>query len=167
MRSTISRGVGKRGILMLFALGLLLVASCVPPRGGGDRFYVVVRPEETGRFLDALVSIAKGEGLHSNVGQATNDKGEVLHVVEAEGHGVRLWAQNVLLIGNEDPTVCGVHEEPYSDPAQFIVYAKPTWLAFSRKSAVEVEGNVFARLRALGYEVDRKQALCGLAKLGN
>ena len=42
-------------------LAMLFLAACVP-RAGGDRFYVVVKPEETERFLNSVVSMAKDMG---------------------------------------------------------------------------------------------------------
>ncbi len=144
-------------------LAMLFLAACVP-REGGDRFYVVVKPEETERFLNSVVSIAKDMGLTTDVG-AGNDDGAQLHVIEATNRQTRLWVQNVLLSGREDPSVCGSHDRTYSDPAQFVLYTKPTWLTWDSKISTAVAGELFARLRLLGYAVRKDQALCGLAHL--
>jgi hypothetical protein len=145
-------------------LALLFVAACVP-REGGDRFYVVVKPEYTERFLNSVVSMAKDMGLTPDVGHAVDDDGAQLHVIEATNRQTRLWVQNVLLSGREDPRVCGAHDGTYSDPAQFVLYTKPTWLTLDSKLSTAVAGEMFARLKLLGYAVRKDQALCGLAHL--
>jgi hypothetical protein len=143
---------------------MLSVAACVP-REGGDRFYVVVEPQETERFLNSVVSISKDMGLTADVGRAVNADGAQLHVIEATNRQTRLWVQNVLLSGREDPSICGSHDGTYSDPAQFVLYTKPTWLTLDSKISTAVAGEMFARLKVLGYAVRKDQALCGLAHL--
>lgn|SRR6185503_12296387 len=145
-------------------LAMLFLAACVP-REGGDRFYVVIKPEETEPFLNSVVSMAKDMGLTADVGHAVNDDGAQLQVIEATNRQTRLWVQNVLLSGSEDPSVCGSHDGTYSDPAQFVLYTKPTWLAWDSKISTAVAGEMFARLKLLGYAVRKDQALCGLADL--
>jgi len=85
----------------------------------------------------AVTTIAKEYGLETAVGQATSDTGNTLKVVEGRGHGLKLWVQSALLSGREDPTLCGIHPEPYPDPAQFIVFTEPR-LFGSKVAATEL-----------------------------
>lgn len=167
MQSTTFRAVEKPALLGgLSMFVILLLVACVP-REGGDRFYVIVKPNETQQFLSSVTLIAKDLGLNANVGHAAKDNGEQLHVLEATNRRVRLWLQNVLLTGNEDPSACGEHNGTHSDPAQFVIYTRPTWLALDSKVATVVAADVRARLKSLGYAVSKDQALCGLAGLSS
>jgi hypothetical protein len=167
MLSTTSTVVKVSLASALFTLSILLLTSCVPRQGGGDKFYVVIKPEETKQFMDTVVSIAKDMGMHSEVGRAVDGKGDVLNVIDAEGGGVRLWVQNVLLGSRQRPSICGVHEGMHQDPAQFVIYAKPTWWTFNPERAAKVESDVFVKLRDLKYRVSKDQAVCGFAVLAN
>jgi hypothetical protein len=153
-------------VAVFVAVCLLLTVACAPPRGGFT-FYTVVTPEQGEKFITAVTSIAKENGLDTEVGRATSDTGSVLKVVEGRGFRLRLWAQSVPLSGHEDPTLCGLHDEPYPDPAQFIIYAQPTFLAFDDgKSAADLGKKAFSELKALGFDVRREAAICGIAALG-
>lgn len=165
MQLTSFRAVEKTALLGgLCMFVILLLVGCVP-REGGERFYVLVKPDETQQFLSSVALMAKDLGLNASVGHAAKDNGEQLHVLEATNRQVRLWLQNVLLTGNEDPSLCGVHSGTHSDPAQFVIYTRPTWLALDSKIATVVAADVFARLKSRGYVVSKDQALCGLAGL--
>ncbi len=145
-------------------LALLCLATLAACASGGAafEFYVVIRPDETGKFIAAVTSIAKEDGLETAVGQTRFDAGNALRVVEGRGRGLTLWAQNTVLSGNEDPKLCGAHPEPYPDPAQFIVFTEPRFWGFStRKAAAELGEKVLSQLHHLGFDVRRAPVVCG------
>lgn len=153
-------------VILLIALCFVALISCAPG-GAAFEFYVVIKPEETVGFIRAVTSIAKDDGLETAVGQGTSDTGNVLRVVEGRGHGLQLWVQSALLSGNEDPKLCGVHHEPYPDPAQFFVFTEPRFFTFqsNRTAALELGKRVLSQLQKLGFDVRRKPVVCGAATM--
>jgi hypothetical protein len=148
-------------VLVLVAFVLFALASCTSG-GAVFQFYVVLEPNEAGRFIGAVESIAKEDGLETAVGQVTSDTGNVLRVVEGRGRGLKLWVQSATLSGDEDPKLCGVHQEPYPDPAQFVVFTEPRFLG-TREAAVELGEKVFFRLEEFGFDVRWEPVVCGNA----
>jgi hypothetical protein len=148
--------------LVLLCFGALV--ACAPGRAAFE-FYVVTKPDETAKFLGAVTSIAKDNGLETAVGKVTFDTGHVLSSVEGRGHGLTLWVQNVPLSGDEDPRLCGVHHKAYVDPAQFIVYTEPRFFETesTHTAAVELGEDVLSKLRRLGFDVRREPVVCGAA----
>ena len=61
--------------------------------------YVLVPPPKSVSFATDLASVVRKHGMPPNVGRATDDKGEVLTVLDAESDGLRFRSQNVLLSG--------------------------------------------------------------------
>jgi hypothetical protein len=57
-----------------------------------------------------------------------------------------LCSANVPLSGTEVPKLCGVHVEPYSDPAQFTVTTEPKFFG-SKAAATNLESEFFPRSR--------------------
>jgi hypothetical protein len=143
-------------------LCLAALASCAPS-GTAFEFYVVIKPDETSKFIGAITSIAKEDGLETALGQATSDTGNVLRVVEGRGHGLKLWVQNVPLSGREDAKLCGVHPEPYVDPAQFIVSTEPRFFWSTRSAAAELGEKALSQLHKVGFDVRREPIVCGAA----
>ncbi|HEX5323707.1 MAG TPA: hypothetical protein VFW40_07970 [Capsulimonadaceae bacterium] len=146
-------------VAILVLLCFAALVSCAPG-GAAVEFYVVIKPEETAKFIGAVTSIAKENGLETATSQTTFDTGEVLRVLEGRRPGLRLWVQNVVLSGNADPKLCGVHREAYPDPAQFVVFTEPRLLGF-KSASVELGGKVSSKIRGLGFDVLRKPVICG------
>jgi hypothetical protein len=87
--------------------------------------YVTINPKDTDLFLNDLGSIAKSHGLESARASATPDDGRTTYVFEARGRALRIYAQNVLLSGNE----CVDFPRVGSDPGQFSINVLPAiWL---------------------------------------
>ena len=147
---------------ILFLLCFAALTACTPS-GTAFEFYVAINPDETSKFIGAVTSIAKEEGLETAAGQATSDTGNVLRAVEGQGHGLKLWVQNVPLSGREDAKLCGVHPEAYVDPAQFVVSTEPRLFWSTRTAATELGEKVFSQLEKLGFDVRRKPVVCGEA----
>ncbi len=151
--------------LVVVLIGLLTFASC---SGGGVsfEFFVVIKPSEATKFVREVTTIANKAGLETAEAQAVADTGTVLKVVEGRGHGVKLWVQNVLLSGREDPKLCGVpvRVEPYPDPAQFAVSTEPRFFG-SKMAAKELGERMLSQLQNSGFEVRREAIVCGAAVL--
>jgi hypothetical protein len=144
----------------IFVLLCFAALGACAPGGAAFEFYVVIKPEETAKFIGAVTSIAKESDLEIATSQTTFGTGEILRVLEGRRTGLKLWVQNVVLSGNGDPKLCGVHREPYPDPAQFVVFTEPRLLGF-KSASVELGEKVFARIRGLGFDVLRKPVICG------
>jgi len=146
-------------------LCLATLASCAPGPAV-FQFYVVIRPGEPEKFIGTINSLAKEDGLVTAVGKTTSDSGNVTWAVEGRGHGARFWLQNAPLSGREDPNLCGVHLEPYSDPAQFVVFTTPRFgfgLESGHKAAMDLGEKMFSQLQKAGFDVRRKPVICGAA----
>lgn len=151
-------------VAVLLALCFVVLVSCAQG-GTAFQFYVVIKPDEAGKFVAAVTSIAKEDGLEFAVGEARSDTGNVLRVVEGRDLRLELWVQNVPLSGQEDPLHCGLHHEAYSDPAQFVVSTQPRFFESSRASAVTLGQRVYSQLQKLGFDARVKPAICGAAAL--
>jgi hypothetical protein len=151
--------VVKVNLVVLLSIATLISCAGFP---AVFEFYVVIKPDETEKFIEAIKAIAKADGLETSTGQAVSDTGNVLRVVESRGHGLTLWAQNATVSGKEDPKLCGVHPEPYPDPAQFIVFTEPRFFG-SKAAAVELGERVLSQIHNAGFDVRRKQVVCGAA----
>ena len=152
--------------ITFFALLCLATLVSCAPGPAVFQFYVVIRPGETGKFIGTITSLAKEDGLVTAVGQTTSDTGNVTRVVEGRGNGVRFWLQNAPLSGREDPKLCGVHLEPYSDPAQFVVFTTPRFgfgFESTHKAAMDLGEKMFSKLQESGFDVRRQPAVCGTA----
>jgi len=145
-------------VTILVLLCLVVLASCAPG-GAAVEFYVVLKPRDTTKLITAIKSTAAEEGMETAEGRTRFDSANTLRFVEGRGHGLKLWAQNTILTGNEDPKLCGAHHEPYPDPSQFNVFTVPRFLG----SATELGERVFSKLHTRGFDVLRKPALCGAA----
>lgn len=149
--------------VILVLLAVIALTSC----SGGPAtflFYVVIEPGETAKFIEAVRGIATEDGLETAVGQAVSDTGNVMRVVEGRGHGLQLWVQNAPLSGREDPTVCGIHLEPYKDPGQFLVFTVPRFFG-SKAAARDLGERVFSQIRKSGFDARTEPAVCGAAAL--
>ena len=147
---------------LLLLLCFIVLVSCVPGNIA-FKFYVVTEPSETARFIEAVASIAKEDGMEIARAHATSDTGGVLTIAEGRGHGVRLLIRNAELSGREDPRLCGRHRGPHPDPAQFFVTAEPRFFDFRFKAAVALGEKVRAQLRKAGFDVRPEPAVCGAA----
>ena len=98
-------------LFALFALN-----GCSTPFDPAATSYVIMEADRP--FLRDLEAISKAHGLTPWVGSATPDHGPTMHVLEAQGHFLRLWAQNNTLSAHE----CGGdNDEAGADPNQFVV----------------------------------------------
>jgi hypothetical protein len=148
-------------VSLLILLSIVALTACAGFPAVFE-FYVVIKPDETEKFITTIKAIAKEDGLETATGQAVSDTGNVLRVLESRGNGLTLWVQSAMVSGKEDPKLCGVHPEPYPDPAQFIVFTEPR-LFGSKAAAIELGERVFSRLHNAGFDVRRKQVVCGAA----
>jgi hypothetical protein len=108
--------------------------------------YVVMSPTRVNTFLDDLSALSKTHGLTPSIGSATSDQGRTLHVLEARGKFLRLWAQNLPL----DPGACGDNE---FDAGQFLISVTPEMFLPLRDRARYLSIALTSELRAKGYRV--------------
>src|SRR5260221_8721593 len=127
----------------------LFLGSCA----GGKlvTWYVLVPPSKAAAlFSQDLALLAKRHGLTPHLGSATDSKGHTLHVLEANGRGMRLWSQNVELSGEEDPKLCGSYGEPHPDEGQYVVSIGPELSFMNSANAAEVASQLRLELSVLG-----------------
>jgi hypothetical protein len=111
--------------------------------------YVKINPSERARFLEDLAAIANSRGLKTWVTSAVPDDGPALYVLEGSGRALNLWAQNVLLSGQE----CGRSGSPQNDPGQFRIHVLPSmWLPL-RSRATALYDSISRELSNKGYHV--------------
>lgn len=153
-------------VLTLLLVGVVSVAGMTSCSQAGVtfKFYIIIKPEETEKFIGAVKEIAKENGMTAAAAKVVSDTGKVLNVVEARGHGVKLWAENIRLSGKEDPNICGSHFEPYPDPAQFMLFTEPR-LFGSKTAAKELGERVLSQIQELGFDVRQAPVVCGAAAL--
>jgi hypothetical protein len=152
-------------VVTFFLLGLVtLLTSCSMSGGATFVFYVVIKPDEASKFIEAVISVAKEDGLRTAVGETAFGSGDVLRVVEGRGNGSKLWVQSVPLSGHEDPKLCGVYNGPHPDPAQFIVFTEPR-LFGSKAAADQLGKRILSQLQKLGFDVRQTPLICGAAAL--
>lgn len=132
--------------------------------GVAFKFYVVIKPEETERFISAVKQTANQNGMHAATSRVVSDAGKVLNIVEGRGRGVRLWVENAKLSGKENPELCGSNPEPYPDPAQFMIFTEPRIFG-SQAAAKELGGRLLSQFQKLGFDVRLAPAVCGAAAL--
>jgi hypothetical protein len=149
-------------LFILIMIGVLALTSCSAK--SVSEFYVVIKPEEAERFIGSVTAIAKKEGLETAMARPVSDTGNITRVVEGRGHGLKLWVQSMPLSGKEDPKLCGVHPEPYSDPAQFIVFTTAGFLG-TKAAATDLGGRVAKQLQESGFDVRHKSPVCGAAAI--
>lgn len=150
-------------LLVASVVSVAAMTSC-SQAGVTFKFYVVIKPEETEKFIDVVKEIAKENGMEAAAAKVVSDTGKVLNVVEARGHGVKLWAENIALSGKESPNICGSHFEPYPDPAQFMIFTEPRFFG-SKAAAKELGGRVLSQFQKLGFDVRQAPVVCGAAAL--
>jgi hypothetical protein len=122
--------------------------------------YVIVPTEKASLFTDHLVILAKRYGMTPNLGQATDDKGYSIHVLDAASPFVRLVSQNLLLSGREDPKLCGVYTEPHSDPGQYSISVSPSTQTTDPRYSRELLVKIIDDLKMDGYDVRQKPMVC-------
>lgn len=125
-----------------------------------SKIYVLPPSSKAASFTTMLASVVKKYGMTPSVGQATDDRGHVLNVLDAEGHRLRLRSQNVLLSGQEDPVQCGVHTEPHPDPGQYSISISASSEAIAQRAARALLLKIGDDLKAAGYEVRATPVTC-------
>ena len=105
-------------MLLLFNL----ISGCSTPNDADATIYVILDSTHSETFLNDLSILSRAQGMTPVTGSATPDAGPTLHVLEARGNMLRLWAQNIPLSAGE----CGsTSVEATVDPYQFFVSVTP------------------------------------------
>lgn len=122
--------------------------------------YVIVPAEKSSLFTTYLASVVRKYGMIPNLGQATDDKGYSIYVLDATSPSVRLRSENVPLSGHEDSEQCGVYNEPHSDPRQYsITVSSGTQMVDSHDSR-DLLAKIVKDLKADGYAVQQQSIKC-------
>lgn len=122
--------------------------------------YVVVPAGKTSSFTTYLASLVGKHGMTTNQGQATDDKGYSVYVLDATSPSVRLRSENVLLSGQEDPNLCGVDSEAHSDPGQYFISVSPSTQMADPHASRELLATIVKDLKADGYDVRAEPITC-------
>ena len=143
---------------------VLILSSCGQPAQEAKeitaKVYVIAPDGRSSSFIEHLALIVRRYRLEPNVGSATDDKGGRLNVLDAKGRNVRLRSENVLLSGQEDPSKCGAHDEPYSDPGQYFISVFTSGAPDGDEGAKNLLAMISSDLRNDGYDVSSKPRLC-------
>lgn len=148
--------------LSLFVFVLISACGSGSDAPGGivDKLYVIAPPEKTTSFMKDLSFIVKNHGMVPKLGQATDDKGYSIYVLDATSPSVRLRSENVLLSGHEDPEQCGVYNEPHSDPGQYFISVSPAIQKVDSTDSRDLLDKVVRELEADGYIVQQEPTTC-------
>jgi len=122
--------------------------------------YVIVPKEKAPSFTSYLGSSAAKYGMVPNLGQATDDKGYSVRVLDATSPSVRLRSENVLLDGNEEPKMCGIYTEPHSDPGQYFISVSPSTQMSDPRDSRELLAKIVKDLKINGYDVRSRPITC-------
>ena len=95
-----------------------------------------------------------------NVGQASDEKGNALHVLDATSPSVRVRSENMLLSGTEDSELCGVYSGPHADPGQYFISVSPSTQIADPRTSRELLALIVKDLKSDGYEVRSEPILC-------
>ena len=131
----------------------------IPGKIAGE-IYVVAPAEKSARFTADLASVVRKHGLRPNNGQATDDKGHTLFVLDATGPAVRLRSENMSLSGHENSERCGVYDEPHPDPGQYFVSVSPATQGGDPRAALALLEHLSTDLNDLDYKVRSKPVEC-------
>lgn len=149
--------------MLSLLIGLSLTAcgsgSNVPGPIAGEIF-VIVPAEKASSFTIYLSSLTTKYEMTANLGQATDDKGYSLFVLDATSPSVRLSSQNVLLSGHEDSNLCGAYAEPHSDPGQYLVSVSPSTQTTDPRQSRELLIRIAKDLKVDGYDVRSEPLTC-------
>ena len=155
----------KRHATLCLSLLLSLSASAcgsiwdVPGEIAG-KVYVIVPEEKSSSFTVYLASVVQKHGMNPNLGQATDDKGHRLYVLDATSPSVRLTSQNVPLSGHEDPEQCGIYSEPHPDPGQYFISVAPSNQRTDPRDSRDLLAKIVEYLEADGYDIRRQAIIC-------
>ncbi len=144
---------------IILVLSGFFLTSCEINKNRMD-FYVVLSSSNVSRFTQDLASLATKYGLTPKLGQATDDQGHTLHVVEAKDRWMRLWSQNLPLSGHENPDLCGKYTEAHPDAGQYIVTVTSRFPFVSETRIRTLTAQLKNELSEIGYDVREGSIIC-------
>lgn len=138
----------------------LVVISCDQGKPSMD-MYVLVEPRHSERFMKVLAEVTRSQGLSPWSGHATDDRGRILHVLEAKRRFVRVWAQNMPMNALEDPR-CSPLGDAEIDPGQFMISVESTFPFLGSARARSTFPKLRKALANRGYKVLGEPLACSL-----
>jgi hypothetical protein len=147
---------------------LSVVLSACGQEQSGMNMYVVVPANGFGDFAEEVLMVTSKEGMTSGIGQAINDEGEVINVLEARKAFLKVWVVNLPFSQYQYPQ-CDILAQ-YGENASWYVVSIRFHLPVAGigtppifgVSAVERTGEEIKQaLLASGYQVNDKPPSCG------
>lgn len=146
--------------LSLIFFTWFLVTACERTTGQvTDEVYIVVPVENGPSFTKDLDSLVKKYGMIPNLVQSIDENGHPLYVFDAVSSSVRLLSENMLLSGQEDPSLCGYYTEPHTDHGQYFISVSP-YTQEARREAHELLAKIVKDLKTDGYDVRSESPIC-------
>jgi hypothetical protein len=108
-------------------------------------------------FLSDLGALSRSHGLTTAVVGIDMGSGFSMHVFEARGGFLRVWAQNGTLSARECGNTVG---RPSPDPNEFILAVTPRYSLPRWPQAKALFGLIASELRSKGYRVDITRPTC-------
>lgn len=153
--------------IVMIALLAFAFAACGYSRHVA-KMYVITPPEKASEFTKDLAIVGQRHGLAPNPGQATDDKGHTLYVLEAKSRWLRLWSQNLSLSGLENAAECGEYSEGHPDPGQYVIWLDRRFPMIAEDEPHRLLTLIGDELRAYGYEVRQEPMVCSsLSKIAS
>jgi hypothetical protein len=146
-------------IVLTITLCGTVLASCNAPAESATIYALTTSSTNPAHFAQDLEALVTTRGLRPHRGQATDDKGRTLYVLEAKGHGMRLWSQNLPLDSGDTKSPCGDRE---LDPGQYIITVSPTLPFVHKGETAELASQVGRELARLGYGVRSQPVPCSI-----
>lgn len=144
----------------------LMLAGCNVKKNV-DPVFILVNPSQVPRLFSEIGVLAKENGMVLNPGQASDDAGNTLRVLEAKNWKVRIWIQNMPLSGQEDVRMCGSFSEPHPDPGQYILTIMPRVPSVGREYIKDLRFEIINKLKEKGFSILKEPEICSVhAKKG-
>ena len=134
------------------AVLLLLTAAC--NSGHSTPTYAIAPSDREGSaFTHDLAALGVRNGLSPRLGRSTDsDPSRTLYVLEAHGHWMRIWSQNV--------EVCDFNGSPRPDPRQYVIFVEPILPILPNGDADALAVKLKSELAAMGYELRDQESPC-------
>lgn len=151
------------------ALLLSFFLSACSQERSSMNIYVVVPANSFDAFADEVLVVASSEGMTSSIGQAVDDEGNTVNVIEARSTFLKIWIVNLPISGHEHPS-CEILPQPGHDDSWYIVSVRfrlpvvglSASPVFGVRTAERIQEELRQRLLFAGYQVDDEAPSCAL-----
>jgi hypothetical protein len=147
-------------LISLFALAAL--HGCSTSFDPEATSYVIMDSNKQETFLSDLDAVSRAHGLTTAIARIDMGGGSIMHVFEARGSLLRVWAQNGTLSAEECGNTAGA---PSADPNEFVLAVSPRYSLPIRSRAKALFESIASELRAKGYSAEFIRPVCAKAEL--